>query len=111
MSFPQPIPGPHAGKAPLKAPDDDQKNRTAKPGLRMIQSLTLGVSITTISFMAATVHECHGGVVLTGLEPSLHRAVDSRDVIAVPHPTHLPHGLHLQWGFLMPPFEGFPWRP
>ena len=42
------------------------KNRTAKPGLRMMQSLTLGASVTTISFMVATVHECHGGGGLDG---------------------------------------------
>ena len=32
---------------------------------------------------------------LMGLEPLLHPAVNSRDVITVPHPVHLPHGLCL----------------
>ena len=31
-----------------------------------------------------------GVAALTGLKPWLHLAVDSKDVIAVPHPTHLP---------------------
>ena len=52
-----------------------------------------------------------GVAVLTGLEPSLHLAVDSKDIVAAPCPTHLPRGLHLEWGFPMLPFEGFPWRP
>ena len=48
-----------------------------------------------------------GMVALMGLEPSLHLSVNSRDIIMVPCPAHLPHALHLQWGFLMFPFEGF----
>ena len=36
-----------------------------------------------------------GVVALMGPEPSLHLVVNSRDVIMVPHPAHLPHGLHL----------------
>ena len=50
-------------------------------------------------------------VVCTGLGPSSHLAVDSRDVIMAQHSTHLPHSLHLEWGFPMLLFEGFPWRP
>ena len=50
-----------------------------------------------------------GVVVLMGLKPLLHLTVDSRDVIMAQHPTHLPLGLCLGWGFLMSPFEGFPW--
>ena len=42
------------------------KNRRAEPGPRMTQSLTFGASITTISFMIATVHEGHGGGCLDG---------------------------------------------
>ena len=45
--------------------------------------------------MVATVHECHGGAVLMGLEPSLHLAVNSRGAVMVPHPAQLPHGLCL----------------
>ena len=43
-----------------------------------------------------------------GLEPSSHLAVDSIDVIVAQCPTHSPHGLHLEWGFPMLLFEGFP---
>ena len=45
-----------------------------------------------------------GVAVLMGLKPSLHLAVDSRDIIVAQCPTDLLRGLHLEWGFLMLPF-------
>ena len=60
-SSPQLIPEPHAGKALLRAPVGNQRNRTAEPGPRMPQSFTLGASLVTMSHMVSIVHEDQGG--------------------------------------------------
>ena len=42
------------------------EKQDSRAWLRMMQSLTLGASVATISFMVVTVHKCHGGGGLDG---------------------------------------------
>ena len=77
----------------------------------IISFVGIGKSFCCMIFDQYRVSRFQFGGLRKFLTAQLCLAVDSKDVIVAQHPTHSPHGLCLEWGFLMLPFEGFPWRP